>query len=94
MYNPTFSQLEIWFRFVFVVLTFVVTVRRQFPFHLTLFVFIGDMARTLTSAWNSVCVPVFPVHVCTLAEEVFHEGLGNRAEVDVCPAAIAATLQR
>lgn len=27
MYNPTFSQVEIWFRFVFVVLTFMVTVR-------------------------------------------------------------------
>ncbi|XP_047429704.1 transmembrane protein 181 isoform X1 [Mugil cephalus] len=25
MYNPTFSQVEIWFRFVFVVLTFIVT---------------------------------------------------------------------
>lgn len=25
-YNPAFSQLEIWFRFVFVVLTFIVTV--------------------------------------------------------------------
>ncbi|KAH0521563.1 Transmembrane protein 181, partial [Microtus ochrogaster] len=25
-YNPVFSQLEIWFRFVFVVLTFIVTV--------------------------------------------------------------------
>ena len=27
MYNPSFSQVEIWFRFVFVVLTFMVTVR-------------------------------------------------------------------
>ena len=27
MYNPLFSQVEIWFRFVFVVLTFMVTVR-------------------------------------------------------------------
>ncbi|OXB57727.1 hypothetical protein ASZ78_014853 [Callipepla squamata] len=31
-YNPTFSQVEIWFRFVFVVLTFMVTVRFCFCF--------------------------------------------------------------
>lgn len=35
-YNPTFSQVEIWFRFVFVVLTFMVTVRIVFcPMHKT-----------------------------------------------------------
>lgn len=33
MYNPTFSQVEIWFRFVFVVLTFMVTVRGQITFY-------------------------------------------------------------
>lgn len=37
---------------------------------------------------------LLPVYVCTLAEEVFHEGLGNGAEVDVCLATIATTLQR
>lgn len=31
-YNPTFSQVEIWFRFVFVVLTFMVTVRTRLLF--------------------------------------------------------------
>lgn len=31
-YNPTFSQVEIWFRFVFVVLTFMVTVRARITF--------------------------------------------------------------
>ncbi|KAG8583415.1 hypothetical protein GDO81_008396, partial [Engystomops pustulosus] len=30
-YNPIFSQVEIWFRFVFVVLTFMVTVNPFFP---------------------------------------------------------------
>lgn len=34
-----------------------------------------------------------PVYVCTLAEKVFHEGLGNRTEVDVYPAPTASTLQ-
>lgn len=33
-YNPTFSQVEIWFRFVFVVLTFMVTVRAQITFQI------------------------------------------------------------
>lgn len=36
----------------------------------------------------------FPVYVCTLSEEVLHERLGNRAEVDVHPATAAAPLQR
>ncbi|POI25774.1 hypothetical protein CIB84_010476, partial [Bambusicola thoracicus] len=36
-YNPTFSQVEIWFRFVFVVLTFLVTVRFLLQFSWCLF---------------------------------------------------------
>lgn len=92
-YNPTFSQVEIWFRFVFVVLTFAVTVWRQSPFHSAFVVFIRDRIRNYTSDLNSL-VSLLPVYVCTLAEEVFHEGLGNWAEVDVCPATIATTLQR
>lgn len=85
--------MEIWFRFFFVVLTFAVTVRRQRPFHLAFVVFVGDMTRSDSSDLN-VFVSLLPVYVCTLAEEVLHEGLGNRAEVDVCPATIASTLQR
>lgn len=34
------------------------------------------------------------VYVCSFNEEVFYEGLGDRAEVDVYPAPVAPTLQR
>ena len=39
----------------------------------------------------SISVAVF---VCSFSEEVLHEGLGDRAEVDVNPPASAAALQR
>lgn len=51
--------------------------------------------KTLNSKEGSTSIPLlFPVYVCTLSEEVFHERLGNRTEVDVNPAPAAATLQR
>lgn len=40
----------------------------------------------------SLSVLPAPVYVCTLAEKVFDEGLGHRAEMDVDSAAIAAAL--
>lgn len=100
-YNPTFSQVEIWFRFVFVVLTFAVTVRTQFTSH----VWLAMNSTWLLDGWcvSETWQEVLPViyiffltvlvSVCTLIEKVFHEGLGNRTEVDVHPATIAATLQ-
>ncbi|KAI4878039.1 hypothetical protein NFI96_000412 [Prochilodus magdalenae] len=43
-YNPKFSQVEIWFRFVFVVLTFIVTGERRFlTFYLPKLVIVGLM---------------------------------------------------
>lgn len=93
-YNPTFSQVEIWFRFVFVVLTFMVTVRAQITFQILISmnftwpVFQSD--QNGLTFFFSLRVPVF---VCTLPEKVFYEGLGHRTEVDVYPAPFAAALQ-
>lgn len=99
-YNPTFSQVEIWFRFVFVVLTFMVTVRARITF---LSLNLNECQSVLTKTWQWTedkldKLTVFSLHaavfVCTLAEKVLHEGLGHRTEVDVYPSPFAAALQR
>ena len=46
----------------------------------------------LGSSRQSVAV-CFAVPVCTFPAQVLHEGLGHRAEVDVCPPGPAAALQ-
>lgn len=55
----------------------------------------GDTAPGVSRDRDRDRGPVcFPVPVWSLAPEVFHEGLGDRAEVDVHSSASAAALQR
>ncbi|KQK79768.1 hypothetical protein AAES_124201 [Amazona aestiva] len=56
-YNPTFSQVEIWFRFVFVVLTFMVTGERKcLTFYLPKFFIVGLLwlASVTLGIWQTV----------------------------------------
>ena len=79
-YNPAFTRLEIWFRFVFLLSTFIVTVSEIFvPVKVILFM-------------ETIYICIFSVLVFPLHEKVFCRQLVTGTEVDVSFDAAAYSL--
>jgi hypothetical protein len=79
-YNPEFTQIEIWFRFIFLLFTFIVTVG---------FFFVWEPLLT-----PILLILLFSVLVCAHFTQTFGTRLVDRTEMDVSFVAIAGVLQQ
>lgn len=80
-YNPSFTRLEIWFRFVFLLCTFIVTVSRRPS------LFLYNFGRIIFRFF-------FPVLVLPQHEEVLGRALVAGTEMDGTSPSSAHPLQR